>query len=47
MKVMQDAAYIPFYNVTSLWAFKKGLGGTDVIDELGSAPLIYEMYWEQ
>jgi len=47
MKVMQDAAYIPFYNVTSLWAFKKGLAGTDVVDELGSAPLIYEMYWEQ
>jgi peptide/nickel transport system substrate-binding protein len=47
MKVMQDAAYIPFYNVTNLWAFKKGLGGTDVIDELGSAPLIYEMSWEQ
>ena len=47
MKVMQDAAYIPFYNVTSLWAFKKGLSGTDVIDELGSAPLIYNIYWEQ
>ena len=47
MRVMQDAAYIPFYNVTSLWAFKKGLGGTDVIDELGSAPLIYNIYWEK
>lgn len=43
-KIMADAAYIPWYNVTSLWAFDKKFGGTDVIDELGSAPLVYDIY---
>jgi peptide/nickel transport system substrate-binding protein len=43
-KVMEDAAYIPWYNVTGLWAFDKKYAGTDVIDELGSAPLVYEIY---
>jgi peptide/nickel transport system substrate-binding protein len=42
-KVMADAAYIPWYNVTSLWAFDKKYTGTDVIDELGSAPLVYDI----
>jgi peptide/nickel transport system substrate-binding protein len=44
-RVMQDAAYIPFYNVTGLWAFDKALSGTDVIDELGASPMIYDIFW--
>ena len=45
--IMQDAAFIPYNNVTNLWGFAAGLAGTNVIDELGSAPQIYDIYWNK
>ena len=43
MQVMGDAAYIPLYNVSSLWAFKKDYQNVDVVDELGASPLLYDI----
>jgi peptide/nickel transport system substrate-binding protein len=43
-QVMQDAVFAPLYNYTILWAFKKGIMGTDVLDPTGSSPLPYDMY---
>jgi peptide/nickel transport system substrate-binding protein len=47
MRVMQDAAFIPLYNVTTLWAFDKALAGTETTDGMGASPLLYNIYWNQ
>jgi hypothetical protein len=44
---MGDAAYIPLYNYQILWAFKKEIGNTDVVDAVGSSPLLYDLYWNK
>jgi peptide/nickel transport system substrate-binding protein len=46
-QVMADAAYVPLYNYSLLWAAKQGLAGMDVFDAVGSSPLLYDIYWDK
>jgi peptide/nickel transport system substrate-binding protein len=42
--LMDDATFIPLYNRTTFIAMKKYVQGTDVVDERGAQPRIYDIY---
>jgi len=45
--LMEDATFIPLNNRTTFWAMKESVQGTDVIDERGSGPRIYDIYIQE
>lgn len=47
MKLMEDATFIPLNNATVFLGMKSSVKGTDVIDERGANPRIYNAYIEE